>query len=77
MNATYVIHTVSLNKLPPAAPALYWGRGRWGGLKNANEYKTIGSALRIVRRMVEAGLWTPTSVSVRQVRRAVQSSTLK
>jgi len=68
MNATYAIHTVSLNKLPPAAPALYWGRGRWGGLKNANEYKTIGSALRTVRRMVEAGLWTPTSVSVRQVR---------
>lgn len=68
MNAVYAIHTVSLNKLPPAAPALYWGRGVWGGLKDANEYKTVTSALRTIRRMVEAGVWTPTAVSVRQVR---------
>ena len=68
MNATYTIHTVSLNKLPPAAPVLYWGHGRWGGVKNANEYKTIGAALRTIKRMVEAGLWTSTTVSVRQVR---------
>ena len=68
MNAAYAIHTVSLNKLPPAAPVLYWGRGKWGGLHAANEYKTVTSALRTIRRMVEAGLWTPTTVSVRQVR---------
>lgn len=68
MNAAYAIHTTSLNKLPSAAPTLYWGRGKWGGLQNANEYKTVTSALRTIRRMVEAGLWTPTTVSVRRVR---------
>jgi len=65
--AIYAIHTVSMSKLPPSAAKLYWGRGRWGGLKSAAQYKSIGAALRTVRRMVALGLWTPTTVSVSRV----------
>lgn len=61
-NETYVIHTV--NKFPSKTPIQYWGKGRWGDLKNANAYKTTESALRIIRRMFEAGLWTPMTVSL-------------
>ena len=67
-NATiYAIHTVSMSKLPPSAARIYWGRGKWGGLKTAVQYKSIGAALRTVRRMVDLGLWTHTSVTVSRV----------
>jgi len=65
--AIYAIHTVSLTLLPSSVAKLYWGRGRWGELKSAARYKSIGAALRTVRRMVELGLWTPTTVSVSRV----------
>jgi hypothetical protein len=65
--AIYAIHTVSMSKLPPSAAKLYWGHGRWGGLKSAVQYKSIGAALRNVRRMVDLGLWTHASVTVSRV----------